>query len=619
MSFRIRLAGPSSAYHGGLILSSVDTAKLSVDFRSTANPHRMLLRFVPLWPDFLKALHEFHPRSGFSGLWRGHSPTGCVSVSCLQTDLLWPGLDSLGCERPQSYRMCAGVLFSDLPPLGRSGFSGLWRGHSPTGCVLGSCFQICLLWAGLDSLGCERPQSYWMCVMVLFSDLPPHGRSGFSELWEPTVLQDVCYGLVFRSASSRQVWILWAVRAHSPTGCVLGSCFQICLLWAGLDSLSRERPQSYRMCAMVLFSDLPPHGSSGFSGRWRGGSLTGCVLWSCFQICLLWAVLVSLDCEQGTVLQHVCRSLVFRSALAAQVCFLMAAKRGQSYRMYVGVLFSDLPPLGRSGFSGLWRGDSPTGCVLGSCYQIFLSWAVLVSLGREEGAFLQDVCWGLVFRSASSGRFWFLWALKRRQSYRMRVGVLFQICLLWAGLVSLGCKESTVLQGVCCGLLGPCASTQCTVSRTRRPQWSGRRRQLVVVFLLSRSQMTSAWEIKPPLSVASRSLPGVAGVFWPCGSAAWLLGKLSDISVLVLPRRQRRVDSNKKDWTRVALACKLNTTANSFAGILAKRESKHSKTPYGRPCERLGRIAKTDLHLSPTQSYILTQGTSGLFVCWLVA
>ena len=57
-------------------------------------------------------------------------------------------------------------------------------------------------------------------------------------------------------------------------------------------------------------------------------------------------------------------------------------------------------------------------------------WPGLVCLGCEEGAVLQDMCWGLV--------------------------------RLWPGLVSRGCEEGTVPQNVFSGLLRQCASTHCS-------------------------------------------------------------------------------------------------------------------------------------------------------------
>ena len=157
--------------------------------------------------------------SGFSGLWRGNSPAGCVLGSG-PSDLAW----SLGCEKGTVLQdMCWGRV-----PLTGSGLSWLWRGNSLAGCV-----WVWSLWPCLDSVGCE----------------------------EGTVLQDV-----LESGPSDHVWILLVVK----------------------------RGQSCRMCW-----GLVPLTRSGFCSLWRGDSRAGCALGSSpySQVWSLWAVKREQSCR----------------------------------------------------------------------------------------------------------------------------------------------------------------------------------------------------------------------------------------------------------------------------------------------------------------------------------
>ena len=64
---------------------------------------------------------------------------------CSGVCLSWAGPASVDCEE----RTMLLAVFWRLPLLARSGLCGLWRGHSPAGCVLrsGPPGQVWLVWA----------------------------------------------------------------------------------------------------------------------------------------------------------------------------------------------------------------------------------------------------------------------------------------------------------------------------------------------------------------------------------------------------------------------------------------------------------------------------------------
>ena len=127
--------------------------------------------------------------------------------------------------------------------------------------------EVCPFWSGLVSLDCE----------------------------EGTVLQDVYWGVVLRSALSGHVWCLWTVKRDSPTGCVLGCSVEVCHVW----------------CLWTV----------------KRGSPTGCVLGCSAEVCPFWTGLVSLDCEENPAL------CVLAPGPSSQVWVLSAVKRWQSWKI----------------------------------------------------------------------------------------------------------------------------------------------------------------------------------------------------------------------------------------------------------------------------------------------